>query len=188
MNVCKARQVYQSLRMYPQVIFRGLLDAKPIGQLTKASSSLFGVDLQIVHYITRYICQGPISNCWPAGQLDRFKVMHERTNLSILVSICDNYHALEVSRTSVTLNRAGPILNRPAHGPHTHIKVFIACTWRPVECLLRCWSLLWFEMSKDNFEEYLARTFPDDDKRSTSGVIHRKLGQKIKDCLLGNGS
>ncbi|KAL5515249.1 hypothetical protein EMCRGX_G000390 [Ephydatia muelleri] len=30
-------------------------------------------------------------------------------------------------------------------------------------------------MSKDNFEEYLARTFPDDDKRSTSGVIHRKL-------------
>ena len=40
----------------------------------------------------------------------------------------------------------------------------------------------------DNFEEYLARTFPDDDKRSTSGVIHRKLGQKIKDCLLGNGS
>ena len=49
-----------------------------------------------------------------------------------------------------------------------------------------CWSLLWFEMSKDNFEEYLARTFPDDDKRSTSGVIHRKLGQKIKDCLLGN--
>ena len=43
-------------------------------------------------------------------------------------------------------------------------------------------------MSKDNLEEYLARTFPDDDKRSTSGVIHRKLGQKIKDCLLGNGS
>ena len=43
-------------------------------------------------------------------------------------------------------------------------------------------------MSKDNFEEYLARTFPDDDKRSTSSVIHRKLGQKIKDCLLGNGS
>ena len=43
-------------------------------------------------------------------------------------------------------------------------------------------------MSKDNFEEYLARTFPDDDKRFTSGVIHRKLGQKIKDCLLGNGS
>ena len=43
-------------------------------------------------------------------------------------------------------------------------------------------------MSKDNCEEYLARTFPDDDKRSTSGVIHRKLGQKIKDCLLGNGS
>ena len=36
-------------------------------------------------------------------------------------------------------------------------------------------------------KEYLARTFPDDDKRSTSGVIHRKLGQKIKDCLLGNG-
>ena len=43
-------------------------------------------------------------------------------------------------------------------------------------------------MSKDNFEEYLAWTFPDDDKRSTSGVIHRKLGQKIKDCLLGKGS
>ena len=48
--------------------------------------------------------------------------------------------------------------------------------------------MLWFEISKVNFEEYLARTFPDDDKRSTSGVIHRKLGQKIKNCLLGNGS
>ena len=34
-----------------------------------------------------------------AMQLDRFKVIHESTNLSILVSICDNYHALEVSRT-----------------------------------------------------------------------------------------
>ena len=45
-------------------------------------------------------------------------------------------------------------------------------------------------MSKDRFEEYmyLARTFSDDDKRSTSGVIHRKLGQKIKDCLRGNKS
>ena len=29
-----------------------------------------------------------------AGQLDRFKVIHKSTNLSILVSICDNYHAL----------------------------------------------------------------------------------------------
>ena len=35
------------------------------------------------------------------------------------------------------------------------------------------------EMSKEKFEEYLARTFPDDDKRSTSGVIHRKLGQGL---------
>ena len=43
-------------------------------------------------------------------------------------------------------------------------------------------------MLKDNFKEYVARTSPDDDERSTSGVIHRKLGQKIKDCLLGNGS
>ena len=60
----------------------------------------------------------------------------------------------------------------------------LRCLWRPVECLSKCWSLLWFEMSKDNFEEYLAGTFPDDDKRSTSG---RKLGQKIKIVFLETG-
>ena len=51
----------------------------------------------------------------------KIKVIHESTNLSILVSICDNYHALEVSSA---LNRAawGPIQNRPAHGPHASIK------------------------------------------------------------------
>ena len=70
------------------------------------------------------------------------------------------------------------------HFRTSRCKILIACTWRPVECLARCSSLL--KMSKDHFEEYLARTFPDDDKRSTRGVIHRKLGQKIKGCLIRN--
>ena len=39
--------------------------------------------------------------------LDRFKVTYESRNLSMLVSICDRYYALEVSRTSVALNQAG---------------------------------------------------------------------------------
>ena len=39
-------------RMRPLVIFRCRLDAWPIGQLAKASSTLFGIDLQIAHYIS----------------------------------------------------------------------------------------------------------------------------------------
>ena len=60
-----------------------------------------------------------------ASCMDRFKAIHESTNLSILVSICDNYHALEVSRTSLALNRAGwPDSKLAAHGPHAHIKAY----------------------------------------------------------------
>ena len=49
-----------------------------------------------------------------AGLLDLYKVIHESMNLSILVSICNNYHTLEVSRTSLALNRAGWPDSKPA--------------------------------------------------------------------------
>ena len=33
------------------------------------------------------------------------------------------------------------------------------------------------------FQRFLAEKFPEDGKRSTSGVVHRSFSKRIKDCL-----
>ena len=36
---------------------------------------------------------------------------------------------------------------------------------------------------EEEFNQYVLKRFPTNEKRGTSGVIHIELGRKIKDCL-----